>query len=163
MWVFYGLLAFLVGGHLYDGVRGQEHWPFSNYPMFRGIASPDRTTYQIVFVTDEPTPRELPAKLDWVPSLPMYKFLPRIESLASPKSGNPEKLRKEMTDYLTTYQTRQAKGLNDGPKVQALRLYRVTFKLELPFKPMDMEASVPPGAEQVLEVNWKEIQAGGSQ
>ncbi len=162
LWVFYGLLAFLVGGHLYDGVRGQEHWPFSNYPMFRGTVQRDRTTYLIAFVTDEPEPREVMAQGKWVPGQPMYKFLPEIESLASAKYGNPAELHNELAGYLATYQALRANGKNDGPKVKALRLYRWTFVLDLPFKKVDLEAAVPNGAELVQQVDWKDAQAGGS-
>jgi hypothetical protein len=28
------LIAGVIGGSLYDIVTRQEHWPFSNYPMF---------------------------------------------------------------------------------------------------------------------------------
>ena len=61
LWIVYALLAVLLGGHLYDAVRFQEHWPFSHYPMFAGIAQPELTTYQLIGLTGaQGVEREVP-------------------------------------------------------------------------------------------------------
>src|SRR5688500_17914793 len=33
------LIAFIVGASLYDIVRDEEHWPFSQYPMFSRVTN----------------------------------------------------------------------------------------------------------------------------
>src|SRR5438105_1680590 len=47
-------IALLVTGSLYDIATDQEHWPFSQYPMFSGIwRSNSFTWYRLVAVRED--------------------------------------------------------------------------------------------------------------
>jgi hypothetical protein len=57
-WIVNLFLGVLVAGSLYDIVRDQEHWPFSQYPMFSGVwRDTSFSWYRLVGV--EPDGKEL--------------------------------------------------------------------------------------------------------
>src|SRR5439155_24954100 len=95
----YGLLAVLIGGHLYDVALRQEHWPFSNYPMFANVMQSDLNTYQIVCLVDAPGggQRELPFDARSIPALPPYKFQNTLRRYDSGSRADPQKLRQVLS------------------------------------------------------------------
>jgi hypothetical protein len=150
--VVYGLLAVLLGGHLYDAARGQEHWPFSNYPMFAGIAQADLTTYQFIGVTQASDGSAREIVVDWhaIPVLPAYKLQSTLRHYD--KTDRP-KLQRLMRDYLDTYEARRKLGLHDGPPLLALRLYLVHIPIQLPPVTADLKAGRWSDARLVMEVS----------
>jgi hypothetical protein len=149
--VVYGLLAVLLGGHLYDAARGQEHWPFSNYPMFAGIAQPDLTTYQFMGLTPSADGTTREVVVDWhaVPVLPAYKLQ---STLRHYDKTDRAKLQRLLRDYLDTYEARRKLGLHDGPLLVGLRLYLVHIAIQLPPVTADLKAGRWSDAQLVMEV-----------
>src|SRR5262249_4823111 len=46
-------VIFVIAGSLYDVVRDQEHWPFSQYPMFSGVwRDTPSSWYRLVGIDD---------------------------------------------------------------------------------------------------------------
>ena len=89
--VVYGTLALIVGGHLYEIARQQEHWPFSNYPMWsRPITTPDLAHYRMVGLTDEPVPREVPLPRRYFEPMPSW-FIDRhiAAAVQDGRAGDP--------------------------------------------------------------------------
>ncbi|HSV14215.1 MAG TPA: hypothetical protein VLI90_08140 [Tepidisphaeraceae bacterium] len=136
LWIVYALLAVLVGGHLYDALRFQEHWPFSNYPMFAGIAQPELTTYQLIGLSGD---REVPIDNRAIPALPPYKFQGTLRRYDTTSKADPQKLRAMLSDYLDAYETRRVRHLHDGPPLDGIRLYLVRIPIQLPPVPVDLK------------------------
>lgn len=133
--VVYTLLAILLVGHLFDALTNREHWPFSNYPMYANVAQQTMAFYELDGVIDGPngSSKEVAIDWHWMPGLPLYKLVDRLSRL----SDDPKVLKQVMDDYLATYNTMRRVGLNNGPPLQAIRLYRVELPLLLPLIPLD--------------------------
>jgi hypothetical protein len=136
LWIVYALLAVLIGGHLYDAVRGQEHWPFSNYPMFARVSLSELTTYQLIGLSGD---REIAIDNHAIPALPPYKFQAQLRQYDTGSKADPQKLRSMLGDYLAAYETRRARHLHDGPPLDGIRLYLVHIPLQLPPAPVDLK------------------------
>jgi hypothetical protein len=124
----YGVLGMIVVGHLYEIVRQQEHWPFSNYPMWAQVTDKwELGTVEAVGVTDEAAPREV--KLDdpaYFAPLPVY-----YQRLILGKYARRQSTRERVFgDYLRRYERRRVAGLHHGPKLAALRAYEVLWTMD---------------------------------
>jgi hypothetical protein len=123
------LILFVILGSLYDITTKQEHWPFSNYPMFSTVhRRPTLTWLRLFGVTADN--REI-ALLSYNELWPLDQSrlplgLRRIAD--SPNSG--QRLRDAITDVMLRYNTRQARGEIMGPKLRAVRLYKLDWTLE---------------------------------
>ena len=72
--VVYGLLAFIVGGHLYALKKDVEYWPFSPYPMFRYIVEPQTKFSQLWGVPRGEPDKEIEISEGYVPVLPGHRI-----------------------------------------------------------------------------------------
>ena len=52
------LIVFMLGASAYDVIRDEEHWPFSQYPMFSRVAEKRELTWLRLYVVT-PDGREL--------------------------------------------------------------------------------------------------------
>ena len=73
------------GGHLYDAARKQEHWPFSNYPMFAGLAL---LGGHLVLLGDRWEPAVAP--LRWLAVFGMLLGLTQTAQVALKAVGRPQ-------------------------------------------------------------------------
>jgi glycosyltransferase involved in cell wall biosynthesis len=125
------LMVLLVGGAAYDIVTGTEHWPFSPYPMFSTVArEPIAESVRVMGVTDEPVPREIPLR-DRRMVAPFDQC--RLSTVLAGAVNNPARrpLAHEMLrDCLDRYEAQRASGRHDGPPLQAVRLYKMTWNLD---------------------------------
>lgn len=121
VWLVYGVIAVLVLPHLHEIARQQEHWPFSNYPMW-ATATRDWHVANVVplGVTDENPPQE--EKLtdpQYLAPLPLY-----YQRLTFQKAARRERMREAVArDYLAEYERRRTDGKHFGPPLKAIRLY----------------------------------------
>jgi hypothetical protein len=161
LWVVYVLLAFLVGGHLFDAAFAQEHWPFSNYPMFARTATSPLRQYVLTCLTSDAGGVEREMILDWrcVPSLPPYKFDGQLRHYAAGSQPDPKKLQRMLGDYIAAYDARRKLGLHHGPVIHGLRLYKVDIPLEIPPRPETVVDGHPEQAVLVMEFNNNDIAA----
>lgn len=150
----YALLAVLVGGHLFDNVRRTEHWPFSNYPMFASVEGNRLQTYRFTCLYADGTGaiREMDFNPDWVPSLPQYKFADPMRDYLD-WNPNPTRVHQLLADYLATYDACRRAGLNHGPDVTAVRVYRVTIPLEVPLRRFDLDHRFADYARLAVQVD----------
>jgi hypothetical protein len=125
------LLAILVGGSAYDMLTGREHWPFSPYAMFSTVErEPVLTMLRVMGVTREAVPREIPL-LDSRVIRPFDQS--RLTTALERTYNNP--VRRPLTpellrDCLGRYESLRASGEFDGPSLQAVRLYEMTWTLD---------------------------------
>ena len=127
----HGLIAVLVIGHLYDVARQQEHWPFSNYPMWARLSKDWHiNTVVPVGLTDDTPPEEVPLMEDayFAPMPLQYQRLTFQGVARSPKrAGERDKV---LGDYLRHYEQRREAGLHDGPPLMGLRLYEQRWDMD---------------------------------
>jgi hypothetical protein len=123
------LILFVIAGSLYDIGTRQEHWPFSNYPMFSSVhRQPTLTWLRLFGVTDDN--REV-AILKYNELWPLDQSrlpLGLRRFVDQPDSG--PRLQGALSDVLRRYNTRREKGEIKGPELRALRLYKVGWTLE---------------------------------
>jgi hypothetical protein len=123
------LLACLVAGSLYDIATDQEHWPFSQYPMFSGIWR--ATTFKwhrlVGVLTDG---------REWTIEDTQYIFpfdnsrlhLAIVRIALRPDAER--KLADAVANCLERYERRRRAGQHDGPPLRALRLYEFEWGLQ---------------------------------
>ncbi len=145
-WLVHGLMAIVVGGHLYDIATGREHWPFSPYPMYShvpgwttengrvmGIAAPDGTELVL---------RD-PRLLD---PFDQSRLLQGLDTLL--RAGERERVGAALRDCLARYERRRRAGEHDGPPLRALRYYRTRWQIDPEARNVDR----PDGRDLVVEV-----------
>jgi len=145
-------VAVLIAGSLYDIVRDQEHWPFSQYPMFAGMWSATSFKwYRLVGVREDG--REL--------ILDSRKYIQpfdnsRLHFAFSRLREGPDaarRIRAAVANCLERYERRRRKGENDGPPLRAMRLYLFGWTLD----PYARNVDQPEQRHLIAEVNEREV------
>ena len=117
----YCVIAAILVPHLYDIARQQEHWPYSNYPMWARL-SKDWHVMAVapVGLTEDPARPEVEL------SDPAY-FAPvplHFQRLTFGPLKKPSARRdKVLGDYLRRYEDLRRAGKHDGPPLAGIRLY----------------------------------------
>lgn len=123
------ILAGFVAGSAYDIVTDQEHWPFSQYPMFAvAWTSPSFTWFRVFGVTADGREFPLDANAYIAPfdQSRLPKALRRI--LAAPDAEI--RIRTALADVLSRYETLRLASAHDGPPVEAMRLYELEYTID---------------------------------
>jgi hypothetical protein len=123
------IILFVIAGSLYDIGTRQEHWPFSNYPMFSSVhRQPTLTWLRLFGVTDDN--REVPLlKYNELWPLDQSRLPLGLRRVADqPDSGR--RLQGALSDVLNRYNARREKGEIKGPELRAVRLYKLAWTLE---------------------------------
>jgi hypothetical protein len=120
----------MVAGSLYDIVTSQEHWPFSDYPMFASIHRKHTLDnwYRVFGVT--PDGREVAIiRYDELWPLDQSRLPLGIRRIAQ-TPGSQERVRAALEDTLRRYEARRAAGQHGGPEIDGIRLYSQSWDLE---------------------------------
>jgi hypothetical protein len=121
-------LAGFIAGSLYDIVRDEEHWPFSQYPMFSGVWRSRTFSWLRVFgVTRDGREFALDENRYVAPfdQSRLPKALKKI--LEQPDADS--QVRQALRDVLTRYRVLATQGAHDGPVLDGLRLYELEWQL----------------------------------
>jgi hypothetical protein len=121
----YAVAAVIMGGSFYDFAADRETWPYSQYPMFSFIDAPPNgkfTILRLYGVTPQPSV-EFP--LDRNEYLEPFDNS-RVQN-ALERNLAPQQLAIALKDCLRRYDALRASGIHQGPALQSLRLYRVTW------------------------------------
>jgi len=120
------LIAVVLGGSAYDILTRQEHWPFSNYPMFAQIhRSSVLNWYRLYGV--ESDEREIPiVEPAYLWPLDQSRLSIGLKTVAEQADG-PAKLREAVNDALNRYDQRRRAGAHSGPELRGMRLYAVQW------------------------------------
>jgi hypothetical protein len=124
------LIAGVIAGSIYDIATRQEHWPFSDYPMFAVIPHQGvlENSYRLFGVTYDN--REV-AILKYSQLWPLDQSrLPIGLRRLDRAPGGRERVRLVVEDTLRRYERRRAQGQHKGPPLRALRLYSLNWDLE---------------------------------
>lgn len=158
--VAYAAIGLVVGGHLFDLVADREHWPFSTYPMYSYRLGERFHVYRVVGVLHDDARDhagdgaggELP--LVQRQYLRPFDFLTLGNGLAylNKKPDRERRLEAALHDCLARYEARRALGHHDGPRLRALRFYRMSWDLD----PKARNANRPDRQELLYEVAARE-------
>jgi hypothetical protein len=123
------IFAFLIAGSLYDIIRNEEHWPFSQYPMFNGVWRSSTFTWLRVFgVTADG--RELPFDANRYIAPFDQSRLPKALGQLRDRPDGPERLQRALDVLLSRYDALGGEGDHAGPPLAALRLYELTYTID---------------------------------
>jgi hypothetical protein len=153
MFVVHAAIAVIVGGHLYDLVRDEEHWPFSHYGMYSYRDRDNKVvSYQLAGLVEGDAPGEFPLvepeHLRPMNVLSLGPALGRVHPRANREALWEEALR----DCLARYEARRRAGAHNGPPLRGARLYRLAWDV----KPMASNRDRPDQRELVHEVVVRE-------
>lgn len=157
LWLINGLIVVIVVGTLSEYVTGAENWPFSSYSMYSRVKHGRQQIVLRVFgLTDEETPREVPLiAYRYIQPFDHLRLWFGLAQIIRKKDG--ERLAREaLQDCLARYEARRRNGRHDGPPLQAVRLYRLTWELDLLLLKVDR----PDRRELLLEVALPRGDAG---
>ena len=127
----YSLFAMITGGSLFDLLKDTEHWPFSHYAMYSGVEkSHTLSILRLYGVTEGEPETEIP--------LSDNRFLQPFDNSRLPEAlddivSDPRRrylLDETVRDCLLRYEALRRAGSHSGPRLQAIRLYRVFWALD---------------------------------
>ena len=124
------LIAAVLGGSFYDIAKGEEHWPFSDYPMFSNVHRRHvlENWYRVFGVTADG--REV-AILEYPELWPLDQSrLPLGIRRIAQEPGNEARVAAALADILRRYEERRLGGQHEGPPFEGLRLYSLSWDLE---------------------------------
>lgn len=156
IWFVSAILIGSITGSLFDMVTGNEHWPFSNYPMYNRVPRKPTTSQLVLFgVTENAPPREIPLVADRYtePFSPKHLGSALAGLLRKPQGRT--RGREALRGCLANYDRLRRVQRHDGPPLRALRLYRLHWKLDPWARNVErpdrrellLEFSRPPGRE----------------
>jgi hypothetical protein len=123
----YALGAVILGGSCFDLLNDTEHWPFSQYPMFSETrtGNPPFEELRLFGVTQREPLSEFP--------LDRNEYLEPFDNSRMPDAldyaNQTHHLKVALENCLQRYDDLRASGIHQGPTLQALRLYRLTWTL----------------------------------
>jgi hypothetical protein len=143
VWLVYGVVGVIVLGHLYEIVRQEEHWPFSNYEMW---ARPSKEWHIRNVVPVGLTAEALSEEVELTDPAYFEPLPPHYQKIAISRVARREAQRETMLrDYLDYYETRRQAGMHFGPPLRGVRLYEYHWKLE-----PDAHNAGPPDSRTLL-------------
>jgi hypothetical protein len=123
------LIVGVIGGSLYDIATRQEHWPFSDYPMFSTIHREAVLRWPRLYGV-RPDGREVPvtryAEL-W--PLDQSRLPLGLRAIYNDEGASP-RIHEALLDVLQRYEARREAGDHEGGPLIAIRLYLVSWPLE---------------------------------
>ncbi len=125
----YSLGALILGGSLYDVIRGTEHWPFYHYRLVaQAIESRSLEAFVLFGVTGEKPSREIPLT-QFQYTQPFDNSRLRV-ALGYIYAARRDQLSAAVRDCLMRYEALRRTGHHHGPALQAIRLYRAYWVLD---------------------------------
>jgi len=123
------VLLALLAGSAYDIVTDQEHWPFSQYPMFSGVwRSPTFTWLRLFGVTEDG--REFPLDANrFIAPFDQSRLPKALRRILDGRDGG-TRVRAALADCLAQYEQLRRQRRHDGPQLAALRLYELEWTID---------------------------------
>jgi hypothetical protein len=121
------ILGFIAGS-AFDTITDQEHWPFSQYPMFSGTwTSPTFTWLRLFGVTGDG--REFPLDANRYVAPFDQSRLPKALKQMLAKPDREAQIRTALPDLYARYEQLRREERHDGPPIAALRLYELEWTI----------------------------------
>ena len=143
------MFAGLILGSLYDIVTDQEHWPFSQYPMFSGAWRSETFSWLRLFgVTADG--KEFP--------LASNRFVAPFDQSRLPKAlkrmlegpGGELRVTSAVRDCFMRYEQLREQQVHDGPPLVAMRLYELEWTIDPNAANVDH-----PDAQRLIAEVWR--------
>lgn len=131
-----GVSAVIVFAHLVAMLFMIDHWPLSNYPMFSSLKNEYVSRQVVCGVAPDGSEVELRNNKYFSPlgsnKLSMCLSGASRADRKQRRMGNASqpRLPKVAGSLLEIYNTRRAAGLHNGPPMEGLRLYEVTWRID---------------------------------
>ena len=123
------LLVALIAGSAYDIAMDQEHWPFSQYPMFSGVwRSPTFTWLRLFGVTADGHEFPLDAN-SFIAPFDQSRLPKALKRILDGRDGR-TRVRIALADCLTRYEELRRQRRHEGPRLTALRLYELEWAID---------------------------------
>jgi hypothetical protein len=119
----------LIAGSAYDIILDQEHWPFSQYPMFSVVwRSPSFAWLRLFGVTADG--REFPLDANrYIAPFDQSRLPKALKRILEGPDGN-ARVRTALADCLTRYEDLRQQGRHEGPPLVAMRLYQLEWTID---------------------------------
>jgi hypothetical protein len=129
-WAFLNVVfATFILGSLYDIVRDQEHWPFSQYPMFSGVwRAPSFTWLRLYGVTPDGREMALDAN-HYIWPFDQSRLPKALRNIRSDPRREP-RLNQALEGLMARYHELAREGTHNGPPLTELRLYEVEWTID---------------------------------
>lgn len=113
------VMIVIVGWHVFAVIAREDHWPFSNYPMYSKLQTEKVfSNVRIVAFTDETPPRRIVERSTHLRTL--------MARLARREVPDPARVERTIRDHFRRYDQRADKG---GARIAEVRIYRQTWQL----------------------------------
>jgi hypothetical protein len=123
------ILAGFILGSAYDIVTDQEHWPFSQYPMFAGVwTSPTFTWLRVFGVTADG--REFPLDENRYIAPFDQSRLPKALRRMLAQADGESRVTTALRDIMKRYETLRRSEAHPGPPVVGMRLYELEYTID---------------------------------
>jgi hypothetical protein len=144
------LILGVVFGSAYDIVTRQEHWPFSDYPMFAAIHRRSVLEWPRLFGVTLSGGEVALVDHDYLWPLDQSRLPLGLRQIYR-SEGNSPRIHEALEDCLERYEQRRASGAHDGPALKAIRLYLVAWDIQPYARNLDEPKSRQLIAEAALE------------
>jgi hypothetical protein len=119
----------LILGSAYDIGTDQEHWPFSQYPMFSGEwRSPTFTWLRLFGVTADGREMAL-AQNRFIVPFDLSRLPKALGRILDGRDGS-TRVVAAVRDLLARYEQLRVEHRHDGPPLAAMRLYEVEWRID---------------------------------
>ncbi len=146
------IIGIVIAWSLFDIVTDTEQWPFSPYQMYAQA----RQTYtldlpRLVGVVEGTGEERQLYAFEYIQPFDQARMRDALESLLSRPDHGPL-LDAALRDCLSRYEALRRAGAHDGPRLQALRLYRLEWHLD----PWARNVEHPDGRTLIAEVRARD-------
>jgi hypothetical protein len=122
----YALMAIILGGSLADLIRDTEHWPFSQYPMYSGaVQAHSFNVLRLFGVTEDGSEISLHDDMRYLQPFDNSRLPQAFE-----RAAEQDQLKDAVLDCFLRYEALRRAGRHSGPRLRAMRLYRVYWVLD---------------------------------
>ena len=123
------LILGVILGSAYDIVTRQEHWPFSDYPMFATVHRRTVLEWPRLFGVTIAGDEVALVDHDYLWPLDQSRLPIGLRQIYR-SEGNSRRVHEALEDCLARYEQRRAAGAHDRPALRAIRLYLVAWDIE---------------------------------
>jgi hypothetical protein len=127
----HALVAILLGASAFDIATGQEHWPFSPYPMFSSVERAwTLDSLLLMGVAADASGREFPLRdAAFIAPFDQCRLNTALQRARS-SDDQGRRLHAMLEDSLARYETQRERGAHDGPPLRAVRVYAAHWTLD---------------------------------
>jgi hypothetical protein len=117
----------IIGGSFYDIIRDEEHWPFSQYPMFNRVTSSRELKWLRLYGVTQQGDEVALIRYAHVFPFDQSRLSKALGSIRS--RNDDEAIQTALSNCLDRYERLRQRGWHDGPQLSRLRLYEVRWTL----------------------------------